>query len=44
MKSDYLMYLKHRLAEPHYSAYDWSGAVAAFAALVWGVQTSCVSI
>jgi hypothetical protein len=44
VRSDYLKYLKHRSAESHYSAYDWSGAVAVVAALVKGAQTSCVSI
>jgi hypothetical protein len=47
VKSDYSKHsthLKHRLVEPHYQAYDCSGAVAAIAALVQGVQTSCVSI
>ncbi len=44
VKADCLNYLKHRLAEAHYSAYDWSGVVAALAASVKGEQTSCVSI
>ena len=43
VKSDYSKYVKHRLAESRYSAYDWSGAIAAAAALVQGVQLSCVS-
>jgi hypothetical protein len=43
VKSGYSKYLKHRLAESRYSAYDWSGAIAPAAALVQGVQLSCVS-
>ena len=43
VKSDYSKYLKHCLAESRYSAYDWSGAIAAAAALVQGVQLSYVS-
>jgi hypothetical protein len=45
VKSDYSKHLKHRLAESHYSAYDWSGAIAAAAALEQAAaQMSCVSI
>jgi hypothetical protein len=44
VKADYSKHLKHRLAEPHYSAYDWSGAIAAAAVFVQGAQMSCVSI
>jgi len=44
VKPDYSEHLKHRLAELHYSAYDWSGAIAAAAAFVQGAQMSCVSI
>jgi hypothetical protein len=44
VKADYSKHLKHRLAEPHYSAYDWSGAIAAAAVFVKGAQMSCVSI
>jgi hypothetical protein len=43
VKSDYSKYLKHRLAEPHCSAYDCSGAIAAVAALVQGAQMTCVA-
>ena len=43
VKSDYSKSRKHSLAESRYSAYDWSGAIAAAAALVQGVQLSCVS-